>query len=118
MPKRSDLKATEVIVVGTLLDDAEWRVTTGGNPAGLVRLTIDQGPALPLVRAWQCVGTNATAMMAAQTKCRLLKRGLRVKVYGEGLHVPNSGVIEISGVNQIVPLDIPAAHALALRSAA
>ena len=93
---------TLVRVIGTLMQDAEWRVTAGARPVGMVIVMIEQPGGVPL-RATQLVGTDRLAHVAGSAKAHRLVRGTLVQVEGNALipH-PTGRSVELFGVTDIV----------------
>lgn len=93
----------DVRIVGELLTDAEFRVTSGARPCGLLMLVILQ-PGCPPIKAAHLVGTEPASLLAAQAKARLLRRGAAVTVYGRKLVIhPGDRCIELMGVRDVLP---------------
>lgn len=98
--------APQIVITGTLVTDAEWRVTSGAVPAGFVVVQLDQ-PGAIVIRACQPIGTDPSRMLAGQAKARAMRRGDRVKVYGTQLHA-NTKHIELLGVTDVIPMHVRA----------
>ncbi len=98
--------APQIVITGTLVTDAEWRVTSGAVPAGFVIVHFGELGCFP-IRACQPIGTDPSRMLAGQAKARAMRRGDRVKVYGSRLH-PHSNYIELLGVTDVIPMHVRA----------
>lgn len=102
--RHSDHTPAQVVITGRLLNDAEWRVTSGQIPVGFIFGFIDQPLAQP-VRFQQLVGSEPGRMLAGSAKARSMRRGDPVKVYGTKLMV-HGYVLELMGITDIVPIEI------------
>lgn len=100
----STTTTAQVVITGTLLNDAEWRVTAGALPVGFIVCHIDQPGAVP-VRVCQLIGSEPGRMLAGSSKARSMRRGDPVKVYGTKLLV-HGQVIELMGVTDVVPIHV------------
>ncbi len=95
----------QISVSGTLLADAEWRVTGGAISAGFIVVHIDQ-PGMPPIRAVQFIGSEPSRMLAGQAKARALRRGESVKVYGTKLLPHGDRSIDLLGVTDVIPMHV------------
>lgn len=100
-----------VRIIGTLQRDAEWRVTAGARPLGMVIVHIDQ-PGICTVRATQVMGTQPIDHVAGSAKASRLRAGMVVEVHGSTL-IPHGSLrcIELLGINHLCELRLPSTGA-------
>jgi hypothetical protein len=92
-----------VRIVGELLTDAEFRMTSGSNPCGLLMLTILQLGSIP-IKAAHLVGSEPANLIAAKAKARVLRRGDAVTVTGCKIVAhPGDRCLELMGVRDVMP---------------
>lgn len=99
----------EITLRGTLLRDAEMRLTPGNRLATVVVL-LAQGDRPP-VRAVELFGADNASALAAYSKARTLRAGAEVELRGEGLRamtLPQVGpVVQLSIVQHLRLIDPP-----------
>lgn len=93
----------QITLRGTLLRDAEMRLTPGNRLATVIVLLAQAGR--PPVRAVELFGADNASAQAAYSKAKTLRAGAEVELRGEGLRpmsLPQLGaVVQIAIVQQL-----------------
>jgi hypothetical protein len=100
-----------ICITGRLTANAQARVT----PDGMAQLRVElAAPALPgqkplQVRAVQLVGTGPAAAMVASANAHHLRRGARLELQAQRLHM-RRGVAHLDGLERLHCPDLPNTH--------
>lgn len=98
--------AAQLRIDGVLTDHAQALHTPGHNSHALLQAVIDGGQGLPFV-VLQDLGTGPSAHIAAESKARLLRRGMRVLATAGGA-VPRTdhdrAVLRLVDLTDLIPV--------------
>lgn len=115
LPQPAATADAEVVITGTLLQDAEMRLLASG--AAVVTVLVGQRADCPPVCAAELYGVEACSQVAAASKARAMRRGCRVELRGQGLRIGRTArlgaVLKLGQVHRLSPLDLPFDAALA-----
>jgi len=103
----------QIRVTGMLTQDAQLRRTPGAQSHALLFLSIAQSEGLPYEVRHDC-GTEPAAIIAAESKARILKRGAIVTVYATGIAQRMDhahAVLSLRGVTDVIPSTLNAHEA-------